>query len=404
MASDHLRRSARPATLFLAGLLAARAAAAGDPVSFAGGRIRLGGEASGTVSGRDRAYFNYTDYEHSALRLFRLSLATEVVAGPHFAFVGELRTDNLDPVRPYALYVRLRPFAKTSFDVQAGRIPPVFGSYPRRRYAQDNPLPGAPLAYQYLTTLRADALPRTPDDLYYNRGEGWLVYGYPIGSSAPGPGMPLVNADRWDVGVEVRLGSEPLQLAAALTQGTLAHPRVEDDNGGKQLAARLAWRPVTGLVLGLSGARGEYASREAAQALPPDEHRTLHQQALGFDAEFSAGYWILRAEGVWSRFDVPLLAPATTRHLDALGLMLEARFKIAPGFYAAARADHLGFSMVESPYGSFPWDAPVTRLEAGLGYSPWRQVLLKVSVQHNRRDAGRIRQRDFLAGQLVLWF
>src|SRR6266568_1851782 len=113
------------AAALLAGLPAAPGLA-GEPFSFAGGWLRLGGEASGTFSGPDRAYFNYTDYERSNLRLFRL---------------------NLDA------------------DVQAGRIPPVFGSYARRRYAADNPLPGMPLAYQYLTTLRPDALPSSADDL-----------------------------------------------------------------------------------------------------------------------------------------------------------------------------------------------------------------------------------------------
>src|SRR6266540_1943386 len=266
------RESARWLRGLAAALLAGLPAApglAGEPFSFAGGWLRLGGEASGTFSGPDRAYFNYTDYERSNLRLFRLNLDAEVKAGPHVAFVGEVRTDNLDSPRPYALYLRLRPWTSRSFDVQAGRIPPVFGSYARRRYAADNPLPGMPLAYQYLTTLRPDALPSSADDLYDRQGSGWLVR-YPIGAQDAAPGMPLVNAERWDVGVEARIGSEPVELAV--------------------------------------------------------------------------GYWILRAEAVWSGWDVPPLAGTTNDRLDALGLMLEARYKVAPGFYVAGRADHLAFS------------------------------------------------------------
>ena len=49
----------------------------------------------------------------------------------------------------------------------------------------------------------------------------WLVR-YPIGAPNFGPGVPLVNAERWDAGVEVRIGSDPLEFAAALTQGTLS--------------------------------------------------------------------------------------------------------------------------------------------------------------------------------------
>lgn len=384
--------------------LGAVAAPAAEPFSFAGGSIRLGGEASGTFSVRDRGFFNYTDYERSNLRLFRLSLSAEVQAGAHLALVGELRTDNLDAPRPYALYLRLRPWTSRSFDVQAGRIPPVFGSYARRRYAQDSFLPGMPLAYQYLTSLRADALPSSADDLYYSQGTGWLVRGYPIGSALPAPGLPLVSAERWDTGVEVRIGSEPVQLAAALTQGTLSRPRVEDDNRGKQLSGRLAWRPVFGLVVGVSAARGEYVTREAASALPAGSRRTFRQQAAGFDAEYAAGYWIVRAEAVWSAWDIPPLAGATNGRLDALGLVVEARYKLAPGLYLAGRADHLGFGRIEAAYGSFPWDAPVTRLEIGGGYSVRRNLLLKGSYQHNSRDGGFVREGDFVAGQVVLWF
>lgn len=402
MASLEKAGSLRALGAALLAVMPAASAWAGEPFSLAGGWIRLGGEASGTFSGRDRAYFNYTDYERSNLRLFRLSLDVEVKAGSHFALVGELRTDNLDPPRPYALYLRVHPWTDRSFDVQAGRIPPVFGSYPRRRYAADNPLPGMPLAYQYLTTLRVDALPSSADDLYERRGAGWLVR-YPIGASGFAPGMPLVNAERWDVGVEARIGSEPLEFAAALTQGTLSHPRIEDDHGGKQVSARLAWRPMVALGLGLSGARGPYVAREATDALPPAARGPLRQHAAGFDAEYAAGYWILRAEAVWSGWDIPPIAGTTKRRLDALGLMLEARYKLAPGLYIAGRADHLGFGRLQTATRSFTWDAPVTRLEIGVGYSILRNLLLKAAFQHNHRDGGRIRGRDFLAGQVVLW-
>ncbi len=401
---EHAWPMRRTSALLLLAAVAAGTARADEPVTLAGGRIRLGGEASGTFSRPDRGYFNYTDYGRSNLRLFRLTLDVEAHAGAHLALVGQLRSDNLDVPRPYALYLRLHPWTARAFDIQAGRIPPVFGSYPRRGYALDNPLPGMPLAYQYLTTLRSDALPYSAEDLYEQRGNGWLVRGYPIGDPHPAPGLPLVNAEHWDTGVQVKIGGEPLELAAAVTQGTLSHPQFRDDNDGKQVSARLAWRPAVGLVLGASGARGDFLSRLATDPLPAAYHRAYRQIAAGLDAEFSAGYWILRAEAVWSAWELPPLAGASVDRLDALGVMLEARYKVAPGLYLAGRADHLGFSRVQSASGPFSWDAPVTRVEIGAGYSPSRHVLLKASVQHNQRDGGNIRGRDFLAGQVVLWF
>lgn len=398
------RRTSALLPLALLAALTGGVARADEPVTFAAGHIRVGGEASGTFSGPDRGYFNFTDYQRSNLRLFRLTLAVEAHAGDHLAFVGELRSDNVDGPRPYALYLRVRPWTTRALDIQAGRIPPVFGSYPRRRYALDNPLPGAPLTYQYLTTLRADALPYSTDQFYGQQGNGWLVRGYTIGVQHPSPGLPLVNAEQWDTGVEMKIGAEPLELAVAVTQGTLSHPLIKDDNDGKQVSARLAWRPAAGLVLGASAARGDYLSHEVTDPLPASSQRAYRQNAAGLDAEYSAGYWILRAEAVWSGWDLPPLAEGSVDRLEALGVMLEARYKLAPGFYVAGRADHIGFSQVESTPVPFRWDAPVTRIEIGLGYSPLRHLLLKASVQHNRRDGGRIRERDFLAGQVVLWF
>src|SRR5690606_18908187 len=73
---------------------------------------------------------------------------------------------------PFAAYVRLRPWKDRPFDIQAGRIPPVFGAAGRRIYAADNVLIGYPLAWQYLTVLRSDALPGHADALLAARGRG----------------------------------------------------------------------------------------------------------------------------------------------------------------------------------------------------------------------------------------
>jgi hypothetical protein len=389
------------AVTLAAALSASAPVRAGEPLTFANGHIRLGGEVSGTYSGEDPGYFNYTDYQGSMLRLFRVSLDAEARLGPHLALLGEVRTDNLHSPRAYALYLRLRPWENRSFDIQAGRIPPVFGGYPRRRYSVDNPLPGLPLAYQYLTSLRPDVAPVSPDDLYLRQGTGWLVR-YP--TVAPAPGLPLVNVERWDVGVEVRVGQEPVQLAMAVTQGTLSDPRARDDNDGRQFSGRLAWRPFTGLLLGVSGAGGPYLSSRAVDALPAPHRARFLQRAAGLDAEYAAGYWILRAETVWSAFDVPPLSPGGADRLDALDVMFEVRYKVAPGFYLAGRADHMGFSRPEWPRTSLAWDAPVSRIEAGFGLSLRRDLLLKASFQHNHREGGYVHTGNVLAGQLAFWF
>lgn len=379
-------------------------AEAGDPLVLFGGRLRLGGEVSGTIAPQDGGYFNYTNYQTSSLRLLRLDLAAEVRLLTAASVGGEVRSDNLSAPRVYALYLRLRPWAERAFDVQAGLVPPVFGALPRRRYAYDNPLPSLPLAYQYLTDLRADAVPTTAEQLVEQRGKGWLLR-YPTGSTEPAPGVPLANAERWDTGVQLRLGGEPLSLAVALTQGTLSHPRLRDDNGGKQLSGRLAWKPRPAFTVGLSGAVGEFLSDEALDALPPSARGPFRQQALGADLELARGYWILRGEAVWSRWNMPAVEETLLDSpLDALGAYAELRYKLRPGLYLAGRLEHLGFSVVDSALGRTSWDAPVTRLELGAGYSIRRELLLKASWQHNSRDAGLVRKNDLVAVQVLLWY
>jgi hypothetical protein len=100
-----------------------------------------------------------------------------------------------------------------------------------------------------------------------------------------------------------------------------------------------------------------------------------------------------------------LEAPVIDSPLKALGLMLEARYKVMPGLYVAARFDRLTFSSIETSRGSLPWDAPVTRVEAGLGYSIHRYVLAKAVYQYNHRDGGFTRhEASLVAGQILVWF
>jgi hypothetical protein len=198
------------------------------------------------------------------------------------------------------------------------------------------------------------------------------------------------------------VGSDRLELLAAYTTGTLSSPRVHDDNDGRQISARLASRPVVGLVVGGSAARGAYLARESTQGLAIDADEFL-QTAYGLDVEYSRGYWLIRAEGVWSGWEIPSIGgPWVSGPLRARALSVEGRYKLVPGLYAAARVDHLGFNRMQAM--EVTWDAPVLRVEAGGGFHIRRNLLAKAVYQYNRRDGGRMRSLDVVAGQLLFWF
>src|SRR5258707_256407 len=90
---------------------AARLAAAqslpSEPIALANGRVTVSGDLSAGFGTDDAGFFNYTDYEHSALRLLRIdvmaALTTASVWTPLF-------TDDTHG-RQFAGRVELRPTA-----------------------------------------------------------------------------------------------------------------------------------------------------------------------------------------------------------------------------------------------------------------------------------------------------
>ena len=372
------------------------------PVSLANGRVVIGTDIAVSMTPQDDtdgAWFNYTDYEHNALRLFRVGVSADLRLTERLSILTEVRSENGDTLKPYALYARVRPWRDRPIDIQAGRIPPTFGAFARREYGAGNPLIGYPLAYQYLTAVRPDALPASTDDVIRMRARGWRP-SYPIGALDIATGMPLITAFRWDTGVQVRVGPESLNGSLAVTNGTMSDPRTRDNNGGKQVAGRIQWRPTAGLALGGSAARGAYVSDAAlvSTTLPAGTPRSA-QQAVGIDGEYSRDHWMLRGELVWNRWQVPTLA----RALDATGAFIEGRYKMSPAVFVAGRIDRLGFNEVESSLGRDTWDAPVTRLETGVGYYLRRNLVAKAAYQHNWRDGGLVRSRGLVSAQLHFW-
>ena len=399
------------ALLIVAGGVSAGAQEAVGPgpgTSWFGDRVRISGEAAASMSTTEaeaEGWFNYSDYETSTVRAVRLSLVGEVTLSSRIAVLTEIRTFQFERPEAYALYVRLRPWLRHAFDLHVGRIPPTFGAFPRRLYVTDNPLIGLPLGYQYLTSARSDAVPASADELARWRGRGWLTT-YAIGNTTPTAGLPLANALRWDTGVQARWQGRQVTLYGALTQGSLSDPRLEDDNGRPQVAGRIVYTPHPVVTVGASAARGAYLRDSLTPSLPGEARvGDYHQQALGADVEVSRDQWIVRAEVFHNEWQQPAFGATASRDLAATASYVEGRYKLWPGFYVAGRADRLDFPRLSTTdRGVVTWDAPVRRVELGVGWFPHRQVLVKTVWQRHRRDGGRVRASDLGAVQVVTWF
>ena len=119
----------------------------------------------------------------------------------------------------------------------------------RSAYGSGNLLIGQPLAYQYLLSIRPDALPANADDLLRMRGRGWLS-SFPVGNPAAAPGLPMINTSHWDTGVQAHGVNGMFEWTGAVTVGSLSDPRLHDNNGGKQLVGRVVTRPSPALAVG----------------------------------------------------------------------------------------------------------------------------------------------------------
>ncbi len=395
-------------------LVSSRAAQAQDwypaPITAWNDCIVFSGGVTAGIGADDHAYFNYTDYDHDTLRLLRFNATTLVRTGSHLSFLVELRAegDTVDgnwTAAAYAAYVRLKPWAR-EIVVEGGIVPTAFGAFPTRSYSGDNLLIGYPLAYQYLTSLRPDAVPASVDELVAHAGEGWLT-GYSTGYDGLDTGVPIATVFRYDSGIRVRFGStrSTVESLTSVTAGTLSNPGL-DHNGAPQVASRLVVRPVVGLVLGVSASRGDFLDGRVHDELPPNLRGDRYAQtAWEWDAEYSRAYWLVRGEMVGSRWHLPAIAsPYLPGALTARSWYVEGRYKIIPGLYAAARYDSLTFGDVVASTGTRPWDADVSRTEFGVGVALGRTITVKGTVQHNWREGGRNERSTLPALQVVLWF
>ena len=376
-----------------------------EPISVGNGRFVFGGEFFGTFGSEDPGFFNYNDYEYNALRNVRLSVSTEVRASRHVQILAEVRLEHGDRLSAYAMFLRVRPWPESRFDVQVGRIPPTFGAFSKTIYAYNNVVIGQPLAYQYLLSLRTTAVPATSDDLLRMRGRGWLSE-FPVGAPARDAGVPIVNTSRYDTGVQVHGVVSRIEWTGSVTTGSLSDPRIGDNNGRPQFAGRVVARPLPGLAVGMSAARAAWLDDSLDEALAgAAPAREFVQPAIALDAEISHGPWLARTEWLRSSWSLPALAePAIDDPVVAQSLIVEGRYRLLPGLSLGIRGDGLWFTDLAGTSQVDTWEANLRRLEAALGYSITRNITAKFAWQRNRRDGGRVRHDTLLAGQLVYWF
>jgi hypothetical protein len=357
------------------------------------------------VSERGRAYDNNvltrgdSPFDPYGLRMFadanvseRLQIYSQVV----------LR----DATSPYVdgAYLLFTPNSQRDLHVMAGKIPWPIGTYAPRTYSNKNPLIGAPLMYQYHSTLLWYRLVPSADALLSASGTG--QYGTNYGAYSEARGMTLVDDSYWDVGVSLMGSERPLEYALGAVAGTPGWGSTsQDENSGKSVLGRIGLAPFPGVRFGVSGAYGPYLHESLNPQLPPGRDSNDYHQKLGMaDAELLIGHLEARAEGAHNVWETPNVGD-----LEVASGYVELKYSLPFGTFVAGRVDAMSFGDIADSTGvKRSWDSNVTRVEAGGGYRFSRRAQAKLVYQHTHVDLEQAveenRRFSLVAAQLSIAF
>jgi hypothetical protein len=333
---------------------------------------------------------------------YGMRLFADGQAGDRLQLFGQIVLRDASGLYVEGAYATFTPDPQRDLHLLAGKIPWAIGTYAPRSYSNRNPLIGTPLMYQYHSTLVWYRIPPSADALLAAAGTGQYGVSYAFGTR----GMTLTDDSFWDVGFTVTGSQRPVEYAAGMVMGTPGWAVTsQDDNSGKSFLGRVGLAPAPGLRAGVSAAYGPYLVDALNPQLPAGKTATDYHQRLGMaDLEVLAGHLEVRGEGAWNTWETPTLGD-----LDVLGGYAEAKYSFSFGGYVAGRFDALRFGKIKDSSGAErPWDADVTRFEAGAGYKFDHGTIAKLVYQHNELDYGRpadsYERSSLVAAQLSISF
>ena len=351
----------------------------------------------------------------------RLRLFGDVVLNDRFVLFNDFLIDPsilFDFPSFLRTYIRYTAFASEKGDLnfQAGKIPTPFGTFGARSYPDKNPVIGSPLMYHYFTSLRFNQIPANNADLILHRGEGTAgsFSGFKGGGASQlFNGMPVIYDSCWDFGLEAIGSIWRFEYTLAATEGTLSSPQTKggDKNEGNQVAAHVGAVPFTGLLLGVSYARGPYLDSILGDTLRAKgkDVEDFHQEVWGIDAEYSVRHLKVTGEFAKNKWETPNIIDAGGRKSDLknYGWYLEGKYTFSPGFFGAVRYGGLAFGKIDDGTGTgnkVGWDFDVRRWEFGLGYLFSEGVIGKAIWQENSIGRAGGPNRDFFAVQISALF
>jgi len=317
----------------------------------------------------------------------RVFLDSEVSDG--IAFFGQVLYAN-DQISVYGAYARFSDIGGAPVSAHVGLIPTPVGTFGQRTYSDKNPLVGVPLAYNHHTALNPIFPQKTVDDLLAGR------------ETRSSLGLPIIYDNCWNTGAELFGQIGAFDWSVGAVSGSLTKPARDQMKQVPQGTGRVSWWHGPGLQIGLSGWLGPYLWDGLPGIDFPAGRGSLDylNAGAGADVHFASRWVDVYSEVLWSSWEHPDLPT-----LDAVSGYLEAKYKFAPRWYAAGRAEFFEPGDVTDGAGTrTSWDYPVRRAEYGLGFRAHRRVLSKLVAQHNRFTGSSALDEDHYLFQLSTSF
>lgn len=221
--------------------------------------------------------------------------------------------------------------------LEAGKFATPLGSFSKRYFSNINPLIGTPGSYDV---------------------------SYPLGIKASGS---AARFDYWAAVIDLPLSNEKY---------------VPEPSRAPRPALGAGVTPIIGMRLGAYFTQGPYLNRDLGPMLPPGAGwKDYRQKIMGFEVQYSRGYFEVNSEFTLSGYDVPTRSEAVW----GKAYYIEPKYTWSPRFFTALRLEKNDYAYVK-PLSSTFWLARTVNyydVEAGLGYRLGSGTVLKAAY---RRD------------------
>ncbi len=330
----------------------------------------------------------------------RLTLFADVQYGHVLYFFAETRLDRgFDPsdrgaslrLDEYAL--RITPWSDDRFSFQAGKFATVVGNWVPRHLSWDNPFIDAPLVYENVTQISDKEAPASALDFANRVSEKYgfnpVIWGpdYTTGFSISG------RIDQFDYAAELAnasLSARPESWSA--TEIGFDHPTV---------SGRVGYRPSPTWTFGVSMSEGAYFRPEASATLPNGRDAGDYKELLiGQDVAFAWRHLQIWAEFYETRFEVPRVGDA-----DTFAYYLEAKYKLTPQLFVAARWNQELFGTVGDSSGvGVQWGHDLGRIDLAVGYRFTENTQIKLQYSFQKETSGPGDENNIFAAQFTVRF